>query len=234
MARGDGRGGAKSTTGRASPANLASFRREGAEPPRRRAARAEGNTVLNVTPTALPVRLFAPPASSSRNPRPGPPRMLPNQVPSAGEKLLDHIAHWVPDLGAASGTLESLGFILTPWSEQHASPRPGAPITPVGSANRCIMLRSGYLEILAPLSLTPIGRELQGPESTDMSASTCSPSGRPIQRRSRPASKPGDFRSARWWRCDARWRPRRERPPRFASRSAGPSSARWPRVGFSS
>ena len=87
--------------------------------------------------------------------------MLPNQVPSVGENLLDHIAHWVPDLGAASGTLESLGFILTPWSEQHASSRPGAPIAPVGSANRCIMLRSGYLEILAPLSLTPIGRELQ-------------------------------------------------------------------------
>ena len=87
--------------------------------------------------------------------------MVRNQIPSEGEKLLDHIAHWVPDLGAASESLESLGFVLTPWSEQHASPRPGAPVSPVGSANRCIMLRSGYLEILAPLSLTPIGRELQ-------------------------------------------------------------------------
>ena len=87
--------------------------------------------------------------------------MVPNQIPSTGEKLLDHIAHWVPDLDAASETLASLGFVLTPWSEQHAAPRPGAPITPVGSANRCIMLRSGYLEILAPLAPTPIGRELQ-------------------------------------------------------------------------
>ena len=87
--------------------------------------------------------------------------MARNQVPSEGEKLLDHIAHWVPDLDAASEPLESLGFVLTPWSEQHASPRPGAPVSPVGSANRCIMLRSGYLEILAPLSSTPIGRELQ-------------------------------------------------------------------------
>ena len=87
--------------------------------------------------------------------------MVPNQVPSAGEKLLDHIAHWVPDLGAAGEALQSLGFVLTPWSEQHASPRPGAPVSPVGSANRCIMLRSGYLEVLAPLSPTPIGRELQ-------------------------------------------------------------------------
>ena len=87
--------------------------------------------------------------------------MVPNQIPSTGEKLLDHIAHWVPDLDAASETLASLGFVLTPWSEQHAAPRPGAPTTPVGSANRCIMLRSGYLEILAPLAPTPIGRELQ-------------------------------------------------------------------------
>ena len=87
--------------------------------------------------------------------------MARNQIPSEGEKLLDHIAHWVPDLDAASEPLESLGFVLTPWSEQHASPRPGAPVSPVGSANRCIMLRSGYLEILAPLSSTPIGRELQ-------------------------------------------------------------------------
>ena len=87
--------------------------------------------------------------------------MAPNQLPSEGEKFLDHIAHWVPDLDAASEPLESLGFVLTPWSEQHASARPGAPISPVGSANRCIMLRSGYLEILAPLAPTPIGRELQ-------------------------------------------------------------------------
>ena len=87
--------------------------------------------------------------------------MVPSQAPSAGEKLLDHIAHWVPDLDAASATLAALGFVLTPWSEQHASPRPGAPVSPVGSANRCIMLRSGYLEVLAPLAPTPIGRELQ-------------------------------------------------------------------------
>ena len=87
--------------------------------------------------------------------------MVPNQIPPEGEKLLDHIAHWVPDLDEASEPFESLGFVLTPWSEQHASAPPGTPISPVGSANRCIMLRSGYLEILAPLASTPIGRELR-------------------------------------------------------------------------
>ena len=87
--------------------------------------------------------------------------MIPNQIPAPGEKVLDHLAHWVPGLEAAGATLASLGFTLTPRSEQHASARPGAPVTPVGSANRCIMLRSGYLEVLAPLAPTPIGRELQ-------------------------------------------------------------------------
>ena len=87
--------------------------------------------------------------------------MVRNQIPPVGDKLLDHIAHWVPDLDAASESLESIGFVLTPWSEQHAAAQPGAPVTPVGSANRCIMLRSGYLEILAPLAPTHIGRELQ-------------------------------------------------------------------------
>ena len=89
------------------------------------------------------------------------PIMVPNQVPAAGEKVLDHIAHWVPDLEAAGETLASLGFCLTPWSEQHAAAGPGARLAPVGSANRCIMLGSGYLEVLAPLAPTPIGRELQ-------------------------------------------------------------------------
>lgn len=87
--------------------------------------------------------------------------MIPNQIPAAGEKVLDHVAHWVPDLEAAGAALASLGFVPTPWSEQHAAPEPGAPIAPAGSANRCIMLRSGYLEVLAPLAPTPIGRELQ-------------------------------------------------------------------------
>ena len=87
--------------------------------------------------------------------------MVPNQLPAPGEKVLDHIAHWVPDLGAAGDALASLGFVLTPRCEQHAAAGPGAPVRPVGAANRCVMLEAGYLEVLVPLAPTPIGHELR-------------------------------------------------------------------------
>jgi len=83
------------------------------------------------------------------------------QVPDAGEVFLDHIAHWVPDMDAAAAQLERLGFLLTPYTEHTNSTAPGEPILPAGSANRCIMLREGYLEILTPTADTAIGQELR-------------------------------------------------------------------------
>ena len=38
------------------------------------------------------------------------------QVPPPGGLFLDHVAHFVPDLGAATRTLEALGFAVTPPS----------------------------------------------------------------------------------------------------------------------
>ena len=40
------------------------------------------------------------------------------QVPSPGTINLDHVAHFVPDMGAAERALEALGFVLTPFSPQ--------------------------------------------------------------------------------------------------------------------
>ena len=60
---------------------------------------------------------------------------------------LDHVAHFVPDMGAAETVLERLGFTLTPFSEQQMKGPDGQP-APAGTANRCIMLRRGYIEIL--------------------------------------------------------------------------------------
>ena len=37
-----------------------------------------------------------------------------NQRPAPGELYLDHVAHFVPDLGAAARVAESLGFKVTP------------------------------------------------------------------------------------------------------------------------
>lgn len=83
------------------------------------------------------------------------------QVPDGEDIFLDHIAHWVSDMNAAATAMQDLGFTLTPYTEHTNSTEPGAPIVPAGSANRCIMLREGYLEVLTPTADTAIGRELR-------------------------------------------------------------------------
>src|ERR1041384_7011447 len=77
------------------------------------------------------------------------PSVAENQKPAPGELYLDHIAHFVPDLGAAARVAELLGFKVTPESAHRAQ---GAP---AGTSNRTIMLEEGYIEILAPTLETP-------------------------------------------------------------------------------
>lgn len=77
------------------------------------------------------------------------------QRPAAGELFLDHIAHFVPDLEAAAALLARLGFVCTPRSDhrtQHGR---------AGTANRCVMLENGYLEILAATLDTPEARDVR-------------------------------------------------------------------------
>jgi hypothetical protein len=71
------------------------------------------------------------------------------QRPPAGELYLDHLAHFVPNLGAAARVFENVGFAVTPESVHRAQ---GAP---AGTSNRCVMLEDGYLELLAPTLDTP-------------------------------------------------------------------------------
>ena len=66
------------------------------------------------------------------------------QRPPAGELVLDHLAHFVPDLGAAAAVWEKLGFKVTPVSHHEVAGKPA------GTSNRCVMLEEGYLELLAP------------------------------------------------------------------------------------
>ena len=66
------------------------------------------------------------------------------QRPPAGELYLDHLAHFVPDLGAAAAVWEALGYSVTPVSIHNVSGKPA------GTSNRCVMLEEGYLELLAP------------------------------------------------------------------------------------
>ncbi len=82
------------------------------------------------------------------------------QHPPAGTLNIDHVAHFVPDIGAASGVLEKLGFRLTPFSLQTQKDEAGA-VVPAGAGNRCAMLEDGYLEFLTPTGDTPIGLQIR-------------------------------------------------------------------------
>lgn len=84
-----------------------------------------------------------------------------SQLPSLGKLNIDHVAHFVPHIDAASAALEQAGFTLTPFSEQSHRLEPGGPLTPAGAGNRCVMLREGYLEFLTPTGDTPIAQQLR-------------------------------------------------------------------------
>jgi hypothetical protein len=77
------------------------------------------------------------------------------QIPPPGSLFLDHISHFVPDLGAAARALEALGFAVTPVSAQQTQDGPA------GTSNVCVMLEHGYLEFLAPTMDTPNARRLR-------------------------------------------------------------------------
>jgi len=71
------------------------------------------------------------------------------QRPPLGGLYLDHLAHFVPDLGSAAAVWEKLGFAVTPVSHHEVAGKPA------GTSNRCVMLEDGYLELLAPTMDTP-------------------------------------------------------------------------------
>ncbi len=93
------------------------------------------------------------------------PHVAQGQVPPAGGLVVDHVAHFVPDLDAAASVLAAMGFALTPLSEQRNTAPDGVEV-PAGAANRCAMLARGYLEFLTPMGVpgrpeTPIAAELR-------------------------------------------------------------------------
>jgi len=61
---------------------------------------------------------------------------------------LDHVGIAGRDLGALAAAYESLGFRLSPLGRHHA-PGPDGVVRPIGTGNRCAMLRQGYLELIA-------------------------------------------------------------------------------------
>lgn len=83
------------------------------------------------------------------------------QRPAGRDLVLDHVAHFVPDMDGAAAALARLGFALTPFSAQQHRLAPDAPLSPAGSGNRCAMLRAGYLEFLTPTADTPVAQRMR-------------------------------------------------------------------------
>src|SRR4051794_35152490 len=88
-------------------------------------------------------------------------RVAQAQAPGAGSINIDHVAHFVPDIDAASTALDQLGFTLTPFSLQSHRLEANGPLVPAGAGNRCIMLERGYLELLTPTADTPVADQLR-------------------------------------------------------------------------
>jgi len=86
--------------------------------------------------------------------------MARRQLPEGEEVFLDHVAHMVPDLDAAAEDLTRLGFTVTPRTPQMTRDADGR-LVPAGTANRCVMLPEGYIEVLTPVSDTPLARQMQ-------------------------------------------------------------------------
>jgi len=83
------------------------------------------------------------------------------QCPRGDAVFLDHNGHFVPDMAAAATALQRLGFTLTPYALHTATTDPDRPSQPSGTANRCIMLGEGYLEILCAVGDTPLAQQLK-------------------------------------------------------------------------
>lgn len=62
---------------------------------------------------------------------------------------INHVGIAVRDLADTVRQYEAMGFQLTPYSPHSAAWKPGEPVQPQGSGNRCVMFANDYLEILA-------------------------------------------------------------------------------------
>ena len=71
---------------------------------------------------------------------------------------INHVGMAVRDLAASVARFEAMGFQLTPYSAHSGAWKPGGPVEPLGSGNRCVMFANTYLEVLGsadPLQVPP-------------------------------------------------------------------------------
>ncbi|MEV5496213.1 VOC family protein [Nonomuraea fuscirosea] len=61
---------------------------------------------------------------------------------------IDHTVLITADLAATSARYEALGFTLSPVSPHHLAERPGGPLLPTCTANRCAYFGQSFIELL--------------------------------------------------------------------------------------
>src|SRR5436305_10907671 len=83
------------------------------------------------------------------------------QLPVAEEIFLDHVAHFVPDVDAATRALARLGFAPTPVSVQVNPDPAGGPPRLTGTGNVTAMFANGYIEVLFKTADTPLVAEME-------------------------------------------------------------------------
>ena len=135
---------------------------------------------------------------------------------------LDHIGFIVPDLAAARGLFEGLGFTLTARADHTRRDAEGR-VVPAGSAQHSVMFDTGYIELmqitdpLAGHQLTPAMRERFGLHVLALGtgdAVACHAARRQaglpvgaVMDWSRPVSTPERSGLARFLYFDTRWSP---------------------------
>jgi catechol 2,3-dioxygenase-like lactoylglutathione lyase family enzyme len=75
---------------------------------------------------------------------------------------VNHVGIAVRDLDAAAAIHAAMGFLVTPYSPHSAAWRPGDPVTPQGSGNRCVTFPNDYLEILGAEDATKPAARIAG------------------------------------------------------------------------
>ena len=85
------------------------------------------------------------------------------QTPSGDGIFLDHVGWFVPDMAVAEAAFARLGLPMSPYTV-HTNEQPDGTRIPSGTANRCAMLKRGYLEVLTAVDGvdTALSRQLLG------------------------------------------------------------------------
>lgn len=100
-------------------------------------------------------------------------------MPDTTEPLhldLDHCGCIAADLAAAATRWERLGFSLTPLSRQRGAVPGGEGFHPWATANRCVILRNTYLELIGvvdPAAFNPWARFIEKNEGLHILALRC-------------------------------------------------------------